>query len=308
MADGRWRRRRARAALEDFAAQRQPRAIGAKNPDPAFRNPDDLAIKFLGPRERAMLKDFPMDALDLDYRRAVDRLSAPDRGSVTTMFIRTRHLDTSLEDATRDGTLQVIILGAGFDSRGYRFPERLRGMRFLEVDYGPTQEHKKQRVRAALGSLPQHVRYIPMDFTKDDLLTQLRKGGYSETERSLYIWEGVTMYLPESAVASTLRFMREHAAPGSKLVFDYTLASDTRINNPSTRFARWGEPWMFGFPGNSASESLRQAGLVPLADASMFDLAGKYARRADGTSALPDVSEDQQSRRIAIAQVPEKRQ
>jgi len=284
------------------------RAVGAKNPDSAFRNPDYLAIKFLGPRERALVKDFPMEALDLDFRQAVERLTPQDRGSVTTMLIRTKHLDAALDEALRDGTSQIIILGAGFDSRGYRFRDRLRGVRFLEVDYGPTQEHKKQRVREVFGRLPKQVRYVPMDFTKDDLLTQLGKGGYSEKDRSLYIWEGVTMYLPETANTSTLRFIREHSAPGSKVVFDYALASDARINNPTTRFARWGEPWLFGFPGSSAVDSLRQAGLVSLTDMTMFDLAAKYAQRPDGTSTLPAISDDQRSRRICIAQVPEKEQ
>ena len=125
-----------------------------------------------------LVKDFPMEALDLDFHKAVERLTPQDRGSVTTMLIRTKHLDAALDEALRDGTSQIIILGAGFDSRGYRFRDRLRGVRFLEVDYGPTQEHKKQRVREVLGALPRQVRYVPMDFTKDDLLTQLGKGGY----------------------------------------------------------------------------------------------------------------------------------
>jgi methyltransferase (TIGR00027 family) len=130
------------------------RAIGAKNPDREFRNPDDLAAKFVGPRERALLPDFPVEALDLDYRGAIERLSPQDRASVTTMYIRTMHIDSVLNAALRDGIRQVIILGAGFDSRGYRFRNRLRGVRFLEVDLGPTQEHKKQRVTEILGALP----------------------------------------------------------------------------------------------------------------------------------------------------------
>jgi O-methyltransferase involved in polyketide biosynthesis len=117
----------------------------------------------------------------------------------------------------------------------------------------------------------------------------------------------VAIYLPETAITSTLRFIREHAAPGSKIVFDYALAGEARINNPSTRFARWGEPWMFGFPGNSAADSLGQAGLVSLMDGTMFDLAARSAHRPDGTSTLPALTEDNRARRICIAQVPGKR-
>lgn len=282
------------------------RAIGSKHPDPSFRNPDRLAIEFIGARERALLTEFPVDALDLDYAEAIARLSPQDRASVTTMYLRTKHLDSALNDAVRAGTGQVIILGAGFDSRGYRFRDRLRNVRFIEVDAGPTQDYKKQRVREVLGELPGEVRYVPMDFTKDDLLTELAKAEYSRTERSLYIWEGVAMYLPEAAVTSTLHFLRDHAAPGSRVVFDYTLASDPRINDRTTRFARYGETWLFGFPGTSAVEFLRRAGLDTVTDLSYPELATMYARRPDGTSPLPALAGDQHSRRIAIAEVPPK--
>jgi methyltransferase (TIGR00027 family) len=195
------------------------RAIGAKHPDPVFRNPDYLAIKLLGPHERAILNDFPMDALDLDYDRAIQRLDVGDRDFITTQFLRTRYIDDTMNEALRDGANQVVILGAGFDSRGYRFADRLRRVRFFEVDYGPTQEHKKGRVTQALGTLPDHVRYIPVDFTKDDLLTELRNGGYAEHAKTLFIWEGVTQYIPQASIKQTLHFVRDHAAPSSSISY-----------------------------------------------------------------------------------------
>jgi len=280
------------------------RAIGSKHPDPSFRNPDRLAIQFIGPSERALLTEFPVEALNLDYTEAIARLSPQDRASVTTMYLRTKHLDSALDEAVRTGTRQVIILGAGFDSRGYRFRDRLRNVRFVEVDAGPTQDYKKQRVREVLGELPADVGYVPMDFTKDDLLRELVKAEYSQTERSLYIWEGVTMYLPEAAVTSTLHFLRDHAAPGSRVIFDYTLANDSRINDRTSRFARYGEMWLFGFPGTSAVDFLRRNGLNTVSDLSYAELAATYARRPDGTSPLPALSADQHIRRIVVAEVP----
>jgi methyltransferase (TIGR00027 family) len=279
------------------------RAIGAKHPDPELRNPDYLAGKLVGPGERAILSEFPADALDLDFQGAMERLSEPDRGSVTTMIIRTKHFDRALDPALGSGIRQVIILGAGFDSRGYRFQDLLKGVRFLEVDYGPTQENKKRRVKEALGKLLAEVQYVPMDFSKDDLLVQVRKGGYLEQEKSLFLWEGVSMYLLEASVRQTLRFIREHSAPNSTLVFDYMLASDPRINNPASRFARWGEPWIFGFPGDSSESLLRQEKLTVISDKSFVDLAAEYRLLRQGRSQLPAVSADQKTRRICIARV-----
>jgi methyltransferase (TIGR00027 family) len=261
------------------------RAIGAKHPDPEFRNPDYLAARFLGARERALLPDYPMDTLDLDFAAAVKRLPIP--GHVTGMFLRTRYIDDTMKEALGDGATQIVILGAGFDSRGYRFANRLHGVRFIEVDYGPTQEYKKRRVKEILGSLPKHVAYVPVDFTKDDLLAQLRKGGYSEHAKTLFIWEGVVYYLPPSAVEGILRFVRHHAAPESRIIFDYPSSSFRGINDPRSLTARWGEPMIFGFPGESASPFVRAVGLEVISDVKVFELARRYGMKPDGAAPLP---------------------
>jgi O-methyltransferase involved in polyketide biosynthesis len=81
------------------------RAIGAKNPDAKLRNPDYLAIRFLGPRERAIIAaDYPMEALDLEFDAAMKRLPTDqDRGFVTAQFVRTKFFDEVLEQAITDG-------------------------------------------------------------------------------------------------------------------------------------------------------------------------------------------------------------
>ena len=195
------------------------RALGSKNSNPELRNPDYLAIKFLGPRERAILSaEIDMAALDLDFASAIKILGL--RLPVVTQAYRTKAFDAAMLAALQDGVRQVVVLGAGFDSRGYRFQTELRGVRFMEVDYGPTQQYKKQRVKEILGAPAGNVTYVPMDFTKDDLRTQLVKAGYSEKVATFFLWEGVTHYLPESAVRDTLHFVRDHAAPGRRIAFD----------------------------------------------------------------------------------------
>jgi methyltransferase (TIGR00027 family) len=246
-----------------------------------------------------------MDALDLDYEDALRKL--PGAGIVTSMVIRTRYIDTVLDASLRDGVRQVVVLGAGFDSRGYRFQDRLKGVRFIEVDYGPTQQYKERRVREVLGSIPKNLRYVPMDFTKDDLLTQLRKGGFSETEKTLFIWEGVVVYMPEAAVKATLQFVRRHSAAGSRIVFNYVLSDFPELNNPTSRTAKWGEPMIFGFAGDSASEFVREIGLEVLSDLKFRELAKQYAVKADGTSSLPALTEEttgSRSQRMCDARVP----
>lgn len=240
------------------------RAVGAKHPDSRQRNPDYLAIRFLGPRERALLLDYPLEALDLDYEASMAQLGY--RLAVDVHTFRTKAFDVALLDALKDGAQQVVVLGAGFDSRGYRFQPQLSGVKFIEVDYGPTQEDKKQRVRDILGALPKNLLYVPMDFTKDSLLAQLTQAGYSEREKAFFLWEGVTYYLPESAVKDTLHFVRDHSAAGSRIAFDYTLSTDRNLNNPQGFGAQWGEPWLFGFPDRGAAAYVRREGLDVMSD------------------------------------------
>jgi methyltransferase (TIGR00027 family) len=240
------------------------RALGAKDPDPQRRNPDYLAIKFLGPRERAVLPELPMDALDLDFAGAMRQLAV--HLPVAVMTYRTKQFDAALLDALQNGARQVVVLGAGFDSRAYRFQSQLGNVRFMEVDYGPTQVYKKQRLAEIVGVIPPNVSFVPMDFTKDSLLDQLRHAGYSEQQKTFFLWEGVTYYLPESAVKDTLHFVRDHSVSGSRIAFDYFGASNPSVNNPRHVYARWGEPVIFGFPNDRARDYVQHEGLEVLSD------------------------------------------
>jgi methyltransferase (TIGR00027 family) len=284
------------------------RAIGARNPDATFRNPDVLAGRFLRREDVALLA-----ASGLDLRRQMTLTGAELRDylrqsiAITTNFVRTVHIDTSMRDCLRDGATQVVVLGAGLDSRAYRFGKEFPGVVFYEVDFPPTQAYKIQRVRRVLGRVPKDVRYVPIDFTKDDLRTQLLRGGYREKEKSFFIWEGVVHYIPEAAVRATLRFIAEHSGPGSRIVFDYPLSTNHRINNPGDLLARWGEPFVFGFPPDGPSRMLKEEGLKVVSDLSNGELVRRYAVLADGTSSLrlPDTANrDADDAGIALAVAP----
>ena len=122
----------------------------------------------------------------------------------------------------------------------------------MEVDLRATQTYKKQRLSEILDAIPPNASFVPMDFTKDNLLDELRKVGYSEQQITFFLWEGVTYYLPESAVKDTLHFVRDHSAAGSRIAFDYFGANNPAINNPLHVYARWGEPLLFGFANSRA--------------------------------------------------------
>jgi len=284
------------------------RAIGARNPDSQFRNPDSLAGRFLRREDLAMLA-----ANGRDFRREMtltgEGLTEYLRQSVAirTNFVRTVHIDTSMRDCLMGGATQVVVLGAGLDSRAYRFGAQYRNVTFYEVDFPPTLKFKTERVRQVLGRIPKDVRYVPVDFTKDDLKTQLEHAGYREQGKTFFVWEGVVYYIPESAVRATLQFVADHSAGGSRIIFDYALATNRRINNPGDLFARWGEPFVFGFPADGPSRMLQDEGLRLVSNFTNGELVKKYAVRPDGTSSLrpPDTqSADLDDAAFALAEVP----
>jgi methyltransferase (TIGR00027 family) len=132
-----------------------------------------------------------------------------------------------------------------------------------------------------------------MDFTKDDLFTRLTAAGYRERARTFFVWEGVVAYIPESAVRETLRFVARHSATGSSIIFDYPFNTNHRINNHNDLFAKWGEPFVFGFRTTGPSALVAEEGLRTVSDLSNADLVKKYAMRSDGSSSLriPDLAD-----------------
>ena len=157
------------------------RALGARDPDPAVRNPDYLAERLLGPVERELVAEQAcVQALDLDYSEALKNGEA--LGSALMMQVRTRFIEERLADAVRNGATQLVILGAGFDTRAYRLTELLENTRVFEVDRPSTQEYKMRRIRETGIEVPANVTFVPVDFRHGELDGALRGAGYDSSQ------------------------------------------------------------------------------------------------------------------------------
>ena len=286
----------------------QMRALGTKVPDPELRNPDTLALKLFGAREREVLSEVgqPIFA-DLDFTDAWNKLGG-QKGIFIHMLARTRAIDDTVRAALKEGATQVVILGAGYDSRAYRMQEQMRRTTVFEVDFPPTQELKKLRIRESLGRVPKNIVFVPIDFTKEDLQTVLRKAGYHADRKTVFVWEGVSFYLSEPDVSAILRFVAKHSAPGSTIVFDYESEraitgnhDDTRLKEALTRLAKWGEPHIFGLPDGKTREFLEDRGLTVVSDFGAAELTRLYLTRKDGTV----LAEEPWHFGVCIARVPE---
>lgn len=133
-------------------------------------------------------------------------------------FITLRHAFIDSYVKRLGATHQVVLLGAGYDSRAYRLAEYIRHG-IWEFDFPATQRRKKFFMRndRLSGEQPH---YCEVDFMKESLPEILQHSGIPKTP-AMVVWEGVSMYVSEDVVRATLNAVREHFGPGSVIVFDY---------------------------------------------------------------------------------------
>ncbi|MGD8336281.1 MAG: SAM-dependent methyltransferase [Desulfobacterales bacterium] len=261
------------------------RAIAAMDPDEKVRNPDYLAEKFLTPNFwffGPLVKDYSKSRAFVKFYR-VNRYF--------TANAMTWHIDAILQKMAAKNVKQVVNIGAGFDSRPYRFREQMPNVRFFEVDQPATLNRKKEMVKAAFGGLPAEVTYIPVDYRTRTIFDSLTRAGYDENQKTLFIWEGVLQYTDRKVVDLTLQSIAKHSAPGSEVVFDYVFDEVVKGDFSKYRGARFmavrlsanGEPLTFGIAEGQANEFVTQRGLKVISDLGSKELAQKYLVRSDGS-------------------------
>jgi len=140
-------------------------------------------------------------------------------GLIDHLALRTAVIDRALKAALAEGVPQVVLLGAGLDARAHRVKE-LRDATFFEVDH-PSTQRLKIRKAAGLPVAARELRYAPCDFERVSLEQALLEHGFDPQRRSVWIWEGVTMYLDESAVEGSLARIARLSAPDSTLIATY---------------------------------------------------------------------------------------
>ena len=251
------------------------------HPDPRLRGGDLLAAKFCGTLR-----------LPRKYEAARDVIDESPESYAGFFYVnaRTRHIDEQLKAAAREGVEQVLVLGAGFDSRAYRFHDVYPRLKFFEIDLPATTRAKQDAVIRVLGHLPQYVKYVAIDFDAQTLDSELPAAGYDPEKRSLFIIEGVTMYVNSAGNEAMFEFIRRHSPAGSRLVFDYILRQVVEGNYEglyaaraeATGLAQIGEPLVTGWTPTEAHSLLQRHGLELIRDLDDGELTRRYLISSEG--------------------------
>jgi methyltransferase (TIGR00027 family) len=136
------------------------------------------------------------------------------------LALRVAYLDNLIATAVdRLGVRQVVILGAGYDSRAARLPRAT--VRFFEVDHPATQSAKRERLATLVGYPLDAATYVTCNFESQDPIDQLVGAGFDAAEPAMVLWEGVVPYLTEPAVRATATRLATGLDPRSLIAFDY---------------------------------------------------------------------------------------
>lgn len=255
---------------------------------------DDSVAPLLLPEKIKPLARFAM------ARNFLSRLLGP-KGMYEWVIARTKYIDRQFQEAGLQHYEQVLILGAGFDSRCVRFREQLKNTRIFEIDAATTQLLKITQFRKRDVVFPENVTFIPMNFETESMVEKLEKAGFQKGVKTLILMEGVLQYLAPKAANETLQNLQDLCGQGSRLICDYAHQSTLRGGGKDygekgvlSKIKVYGESWQFGLDNNEVQHFVEKYGFRLLDHKSPSDFEkdyfadsnGKVVFRVNGTQSI----------------------
>jgi len=251
------------------------RAISSLEENPCYKSDDHLALVLL-PASIKFLISIPA------IRRFFIK-KMPAKGIYEYIIARTKYFDAVFKEALTEGFDQILLFGAGFDTRALRFASLAGRVKVFELDVPHTQNAKISQYRSRKLAVPPNLIFIPIDFDKESLPDKLESAGFEKNRRSLFVLEGLLMYLQQESVDETFRVIRSFAGKGSEVVFDYVYASVLRGEGlyedekaMAEKVAKAGEKWSFGIEKGTIESFLGQYDLKLLDEKDASGLEEMY--------------------------------
>ena len=190
---------------------------------------------------------------------------------------RTEFVDADVMSALESGLRQVVICGAGYDDRALRF--RTKGVRFFELDHPSTQADKARLLRSITGLSPatgeagdgitvisDGLTLAAADFSTDDVGAVLQRAGHDCGEPSLFVCEGLLVYLDRATCERLLATLAARGPARSRLAASLATHADgvdsaavAAAANDRRRTAA-AEPWRTILPADDHLLMLHDAG------------------------------------------------
>lgn len=239
------------------------------------------------------------DLLTLEERVAVDQVRAgtPPQGwaerstyeSVRACAEIVAPRTVAIDDAIRSHPhLQLVVLGAGLDTRAWRMPE-LADVDVTEIDHPASQQDKRARI-GERPTLARTFRFQAVDFAHDDLGAALEASGHDGDVPTTWLWEGVVPYLTRHDIVATLRAIGDRSARGSTLIVNYqtpslraragrlVVGTLARLGRTETITAH--EPWRTLLTPDQLSGLLTNAGFGVQHDDDLLSIAERIGSEA----------------------------
>ncbi len=166
--------------------------------------------------------------------------------------------------ADKNSPCQYVICGAGMDT--FAFRNENANIKIFELDHPDTQRYKLERIRALEWNIGENVKYVPIDFEKDNMENVLECAGFSRNIPSFFAILGVTYYLELPVFEKTIEMIGGLACKDSQIVFDFP-DETTFSENASERIkyltqitAKLGEPMSRGSSVIEIREMLQRHG------------------------------------------------
>jgi methyltransferase (TIGR00027 family) len=239
---------------------------------------DPYAIRFISPKILELAASNP-DEIKARWEQ-FDHLM-PGLGN--SIVARVRYFDDFVKTSINEGLEQLVIFGAGYDTRAYRIEGLKQKVRVFEVDHPDTQRVKMEKVKEIFGQLPDHVVYLSVDFETEEFGQRLLDIGYNKALKTLFVMEGLIMYIPPEAVDETLSFIVESSGKGSAVLFDYLPGSvingtcEVETGKNILNYVKQaGEPSQFGIKDETIELFLAQRGFSRIQNVTIEDYKRAY--------------------------------
>jgi methyltransferase (TIGR00027 family) len=207
------------------------------------------------------------------FRRAAEeRADKVVPGILLHYALRKRAIADAVGQAIEKGARQMVVFGAGLDPIGLRTVEERR-IPVWEVDCSSTQEAKRSLAKGTA------IRFLDIDLGDGCIVDKLATRGWQPGEPTVFIAEGVFMYLPKEVVE---RLLSAFASPTNSFVFTLMELSPEGVPNfrAAEGLTTWleevGEPFTFGLHPRDVPECLEEHGWRILDVVEADDLRERY--------------------------------